>query len=209
MKLYADASAHRARQIVADLLVVLWVLAWLRLADVVHDATLALAVPGEQLEQAGSGLAERLRDAGASVGEIPLVGDDVRSPFDGAGRAADQIAAAGAAQVEAVHTLAIWLAVAVAAIPILVVLAVHLPLRWRFVRRATAGQRFVDSGSDVDLFALRAMTNQPLHRLARISRDPVTAWRRGDADVVRALALLEMRDVGLRPPLAARAGVDR
>jgi hypothetical protein len=44
------------------------------------------------------------------------------------------------------------------------------------------------------------MANQPMHRLARISADPVRAWREGDAEVVRALALLELRDAGLRPP---------
>lgn len=201
MKLYADAPAHRSRQVVGDVLLALWVAVWVELALVVHGATLALATPGEQIEQAGTGLAGKLRDAGSSVGGIPLVGDDVRAPFDGAGDAADQIAAAGAAQVDAVHTLAFWLGLAVAAIPILVLLAVYLPLRWRFVREATAGQRFVDSGSDIDLFALRAMANQPLHRLARISDDPVGAWRDGDPTVVRALAVLELRDVGLRPPL--------
>ncbi len=201
MKLYADAPGHRARQVVGDVLLALWVAVWVKLALVVHDATLALAAPGEQIERAGTGLAGRLRDAGSSVGGIPLVGDDVRAPFDGAGDAADQIAAAGSAQVEAVHTLAFWLGLAVAAIPILVLVAVYLPLRWKFVREATAGQRFVDSGSDVDLFALRAMANQPLHRLARISDDPVGAWRDGDPAVVRALAVLELRDVGLRPPL--------
>ena len=200
MKLYADAPGHRARQVVGDVLLALWVAVWVKLALVVHDATLALAAPGEQIERAGTGLAGRLRDAGSSVGGIPLVGDDVRAPFDGAGDAADQIAAAGSAQVEAVHTLAFWLGLAVAAIPILVLVAVYLPLRWKFVREATAGQRFVDSGSDVDLFALRAMANQPLHRLARISDDPVGAWRDGDPAVVRALAVLELRDVGLRPP---------
>lgn len=201
MKLYADAPGHRARQVVGDVLLALWVAVWVKLALVVHDATLALAAPGEQIERAGTGLAGKLRDAGSSVGGIPLVGDDVRAPFDGAGDAADQIAAAGSAQVEAVHTLAFWLGIAVAAIPILVLVAVYLPLRWKFVREATAGQRFVDSGSDVDLFALRAMANQPLHRLARISDDPVGAWRDGDPAVVRALAVLELRDVGLRPPL--------
>lgn len=201
MKLYADAPGHRARQVVGDVLLALWVAVWVKLALVVHDATLALAAPGEQIERAGTGLAGRLRDAGSSVGGIPLVGDDVRAPFDGAGDAADQIAAAGSAQVEAVHTLAFWLGLAVAAIPILVLVAVYLPLRWKFIREATAGQRFVDSGSDVDLFALRAMANQPLHRLARISDDPVGAWRDGNPAVVRALAVLELRDVGLRPPL--------
>ena len=199
MKLYADAPGRQARQVVADVLLLLWFWLWVRVGWAVHDATLALAVPGEQIERAGTGLAGRLRDAGESVGGIPLVGDDVRTPFDGAGDAADSLAAAGTAQVEAVGTLANWLGLAVATIPILVVAAVYLPLRWRFVRAATAGRRLVDSGGDVDLFALRAMSHQPLHRLTRISSDPAGAWRRGDADVVRALAELELKDVGLMP----------
>ena len=200
MKLYADAPGRQARQVLGDLLLVLWVAVWVKLALVVRDATLALAAPGEQIEAAGTGLAGKLRDAGATVGGLPLVGDEVRGPFDGAGDAADQIAAAGAAQVEAVQTLAFWLALAVGAVPILVLLAVYLPLRWRFVREATAGKRFIDSSADLDLFALRAMSNQPMHRLARISDDPVRAWRERDAPVVRALAALELRDSGLTPP---------
>lgn len=199
MKLYADAPGHQARQVLGDLLLVVWVWAWVRIGQGVHDATLALAAPGEQIERAGTGLAGRLRDAGESVGGIPLVGEEVRGPFDGAGDAADSIAAAGSAQVEAVGTLADWLGLAVGAVPILLVAGFYLALRWRFVRAATAGRRLVDSGGDVDLFALRAMTHQPLHRLARISGDPAGAWRRGDAVVVRALAELELRDVGLMP----------
>ena len=202
MKLYADAPGRQARQVLGDLLLVLWVAAWVKLALVVHDATLALAVPGEQLEEASTGLAGRLRDAGSSVGDLPLVGDEVRTPFDGAGDAADQIAAAGAAQAEAVHTLAYWLGLTVGAVPILVVLAVYVPLRWRFAREATAGRRFIDAAADLDLFALRAMSNQPMHRLARVSDDPVRAWRDGDPAVVRALAALELRDAGLAPPRA-------
>ena len=200
MKLYADGPARRTRQMVGDLLLVLWVVLWLWLANVVHDATLALAAPGRSIESAGSGLAERLRDAGGAVSDIPLVGDQVSSPFDGAGRAADQIAAAGTAQVHAVEHLAFWLGLIVGALPILVLVAVYVPLRWRFVREATAGQRFVDSAADLELFALRAMANQPMHRLARVSPDPVAAWRQGDQQVVRALAVLELDDAGLTPP---------
>jgi hypothetical protein len=200
MKLYADAPGHQARQVLGDLLLVLWIALWVWLAQVVRDATLALATPGEQIEEAGTGLAGKLRDAGGTVGDLPLVGDQARAPFDGAGDAADRIAAAGAAQVEAVETLAFWLSLAVGAIPILVVAAFYLPLRWRFVRTATAGRRFVDATADLDLFALRAMSNQPLHRLARISDDPVRAWRDGDPEVVRALAALELRDTGLGLP---------
>ena len=89
------------------------------------------------------------------------------------------------------------------AIPVLVALLGYVPLRLRFARRAGAARRFVDAGADLELFALRAMANQPMHRLAKVSDDPVSAWRSGDRAVVRALATLELRDVGLRPPPAA------
>ncbi len=200
MKLYADTPLRRTGQVLGDVLVVAWVYAWVRTAGEVRDATLALAEPGEQMAAAGSGMAAQLRSAGTRVGELPLVGDEVRAPFDGAGGAADRLAAAGEAQVAAVESLAFWLGLAVWAIPVLIALAVYLPLRWRFVRRAGAGQRFVDGTADLDLFALRAMARQPLHRLARISDDPAGAWRRGDEDVVRRLAALELRHSGLPVP---------
>ena len=47
---------------------------------------------------------------------------------------------------------------------------------------------------------MRALANQPLHLLARISPDPAGAWRARDPQVVAQLAALEMHDVGLRPP---------
>ena len=80
------------------------------------------------------------------------------------------------------------------------VLVTWLPVRVRFARRAGAAQRFLDSGADLDLFALRAMAHQPLHVLARITDDPAGAWRRADEPVVRRLAELELRAVGMRPP---------
>ena len=202
MKLYADGRILRTRQVVGDVLLVAWLVLCLWLARVVHDATLALAAPGRKVEAAGGGLAAQLRDAGSAVDGIPLVGDEVRAPFDGAGRAADQIAAAGASQVAAVQHLAFWLGIAVATIPILAVLVFYVPRRWRFVREATAGQRFIDSSADLELFALRAMAHQPMHRLARVSDDPVRAWRDGRSDVVRALAMLELADAGLTAPPA-------
>jgi hypothetical protein len=209
MKLYADAPARRLRQLVGDSLLVVWVVTWVLVARAVHDATMRLARPGEELTRAGTGLAERMRDAGSVVGDTPLVGDRLEGPFQGAGAAADRMAAAGVAQVDAVDRLATWLSLAMGAIPIVVLLAVYLPLRWRFVREATAGRRFVDTAEDLDLFALRAMARQPMHRLATVSHDPVGAWRRRDHDVVRRLALLELRDVGLREPASAsaRAGI--
>jgi hypothetical protein len=200
VKLYSDLPARLTLQVIGDVALVLWVWLWISISGTVHDATLGLAKPGREIESSATGLADRLRDAGHKIGGIPYVGDDVQKPFSGAGGQADRLAAAGRSQVEAVQTLAFWLGLAVALIPILIALAVYLPPRVRFVLRATAGRTFLDSVDDLDLFALRAMTNQPLHVLARISPDPAGAWRDRDPDVVRRLAALELKDAGLRPP---------
>jgi hypothetical protein len=206
MRFYAHTSVRRTLQIVGDLAAVLWVWLWITVASKVHDATLELAAPGYKIDSSATDLADRLRDAGRSVAKVPLIGDEVRSPFDGAGDAASGLADAGQQQVAAVGTLANWLGWAVALIPILMLLWFYLPPRLRFIRRATAGQRYLDSGADLDLFALRAMAHQPLHVLAKVSADPAGAWRRGERDVVDRLARLELNATGLRPPSGFSSG---
>ena len=209
MKLYADTTVRRSLQIAGDLALVVWIWVWVVVAGKVHGATLELATPGHKIDASAGDLATRLRDAGRTVSEIPLVGEQVRTPFDGASDAANGLAQAGQQQVAAVESLAQWLALAVALIPILVLLWLYLPQRIGFVRRATAGQRFLDSGADLDLFALRAMANQPLHVLARVDRDPAGAWRRGVPEVIDQLARLELRSAGLRPPAGLSLSGDR
>lgn len=199
MKPYADSPGRRTAQIVGDLLVVAWIVLWIRVGNAVHDGTMALAAPGRQTDESASAMAGQLRDAGGRLGETPLVGDELATPFDRAADASEGIASAGRASVEAVEQLAVVLGLAIALIPILVILAVHLPRRWRFVREATAGARFIDSADDLDLFALRALAHQPMRVLARVSDDPAGDWRRKDPDVVRRLAEIELEDVGLRP----------
>ncbi|WP_457205129.1 hypothetical protein [Nocardioides sp. P5_C9_2] len=199
MKLYADSPGRRTAQIVADLLVVAWLVLWVWVGMAVHDGTTALAGPGRQTDESASAMAGQLRDAGGRLDDAPLIGDELATPFDKAAEASDGIAAAGRASVEAVEQLAVVLGLAIALIPILVILAIHLPRRWRFVREATAGARFIDSADDLDLFALRALAHQPMRVLARVSDDPAGDWRRKDPDVVRRLAELELEDVGLRP----------
>jgi hypothetical protein len=144
-------------------------------------------------------MADQLRDAGGRLGEAPLVGDELALPLDKAASGADGIAAAGRDTVEAVERLALLLGLSVALIPILLVAVIHLPRRWRFVREATAGARFIDAQEDLDLFALRALANQPMRVLAKVSDDPAGAWRARDPEVVRRLAELELAEVGLRP----------
>ena len=203
MILYAQTPWRRARQLLGDLLVLGWVVLWVRVGQWVYDVVGLLAAPGRTLEAAGSSLAESLTSAGDTVARVPLVGDDVRAPFTAAGGAADSIAHAGVEVQEGVHQMALLLGLTVAAIPILLVAGVWLVVRARFVSRARAAGRILDSAADLDLFALRALATQPVRALARVSDDPANAWRRRDPEVVRSLAALELRSLGLREPSAA------
>jgi hypothetical protein len=200
MKLYADLAPRRARQVAGDLLLVGWVLVWVSFGRAVHDAVVALGAVGEQVESAGGSLAGHLGDAGQTAAGVPLVGDELRAPFDRAAGAAQALAEAGREQQEVVAQLGLLLGLATALVPIAVLALLWLPRRVAFVRLAAATRRHLDAAEDLDLFALRAMARQPMHRLARVGGDPVGGWRRGDAGVVHRLADLELREMGLRVP---------
>lgn len=205
MRLYAQTPVHRTRQAAGDLLLLGWVALSCWWGVQVHDAARALGAPGRQVAESASGISGAMSDAGGVLGGLPVVGDEARAPFEGASGAAQRLADAGRAQVAAVETFADWLGLAVALVPILLAVAMYLPPRVRFVRRASAGARLVDGSADLDLFALRALAHQPLHVLARISDDPARAWREGDRVVTDRLAALELRAHGLGLPTTGRA----
>jgi len=200
MKLYSDIPVRRAVQVATDVGIVLWVVLWVRIAQRVYDATMGLAAPGHNLAGAGSSFRDTMTTAGDNVDDLPLLDDRVATPFRSAAGVGTEIQQAGNDLVSAVERVSLLLAVTTALVPILIVGATWLVLRFRFVRRASAAQQFIAAAPDLDLFALRAMANPPMPRLAKISDDPAGAWRRGDLDVIHALALLELADVGLRPP---------
>lgn len=197
---YARTPGRLVAQVVGDVSLLVWCWVWYRVGRSVEAATLELADPGRQLDAGASDVAAGLREAGERAEGLPIVGDELAGPFTSAGDAAMRVAEAGQRQVEVVNDLASLLLVVVVAVPVLVGVAGWLPRRVRFALRAAAARRFVDGDPDLQLFALRALTNQPMQRLARISDDPVAAWRRGDVPVVRALAALELAESGLRPP---------
>jgi hypothetical protein len=200
MKLYAESTPRFAAQLALDVLVVAWIVLWVWVGRTVHDGTLELADPGHRISASATDLAASMSDAGRYLEDVPLVGGGISAPFDQASEASAALAAAGRAEVRAVEDLALWLGLSIALVPILVVVGRYLPARWRFVRDATAAQRYVDGPADVELFALRAMAHQPLHVLGRVTDDPVAAWRDGDRVVIERLAALELARHGLRPP---------
>jgi hypothetical protein len=204
VKLYADLPGVGLRQFLTDLIVAAWIGFWIWASVWVYDKVSELAVPGKKIEGAGEGMAGGLSDAGNKVGSVPAVGSQLSAPFDRAASAAGALADAGRAQQAAVHNLAIALVILVLVVPLALVVLGWLPLRVRWIRRATLAASLRSRPSGRDLLALRALTQQPLRRLVRIHPDPATAWRDGDEAAMQSLADLELRTLGLRPARRVR-----
>jgi hypothetical protein len=198
VKIYADKPGAALRQLLTDLLVAAWVYFWVWAAIRLHDLVEKLAVPGAKLEDAGNGLADNLADVGGKVDRVPIVGDELTTPFTKASEAARAAAEAGREQQELIGDLAIALAVTLLVFPLGLVLLGWLPLRVRWMRRAGAAARLRREPAGRDLLAIRALAAQPLRKLAKIDPDVAAKWRAADPSTVDALAALELRSLGLR-----------
>jgi hypothetical protein len=203
MKIYAEKPFRSGRQVVADLATVAWIGLWIWVGTHLYDLIMKLAVPGQKLENAGSGLADNLADAQDKANNIPVVGDKLGSPLGKAAEAARSIAEAGQSQQHLVHDLALTLSIAVGGLPILMAIVLWLLLRFRWIRAASAASRLRRRRGGVELLALRALTFAPLRRLATLPDDTAAKWRDGDPGTVDSLAALELRRLGLRTTAAA------
>ena len=195
MKLYAETAGLRARQILGDLAVAAWTAAWVWAGVTLYRLVEKLAVPGARLEQAGGGFAGDVAEIQQRVGRIPVVGNELQGPFGRLAGVGQTLADAGATQQAAVHQLALWLGVVVAAVPIVALLLAWLPRRVAWAREAGAASRLRLDGADLELFAIRAVANRSLRELHRVTPDPAGALRAGEFS---ALADLELRALGLR-----------
>lgn len=203
MKLYAETSWQRSRQIAADTAVAVWIAVWIRVGAWIHELVNRLAEPGKSVEGAGAGIASAMRSAGERLGSLPAVGDSLRDPFDAAAGAGTALQRAGVAQQEAVHTLAMWLGILLAVIPIGYVLLRYAPWRTRWIREASAAARLRIDAEDLHLFALRAVATRPLYELQKVAPDPAGALAAGDYE---ALASLELGALGLVTDSQRRRG---
>lgn len=198
MKLYSDFTPRRTRQILADLLALAAIAAWVWLGIVVYQLVENLSVFGRQMEDAGTGFKETMTEVGNTLGGVPVIGSGIRVPFDGASGAGAALESAGQSQQVAVSQLATGLGIGIAALPILTILALWLIPRVRFARRAGRAQAIVNTGAGIDLLALRALASQKISALTKVDAEPMAAWRRGDELVMRQLAQLELRSSGVR-----------
>jgi hypothetical protein len=194
MKLYAEVTGVRVRQIVFDVMVLVWVYAWIRIGMRVHDLVDALATPGQRLEDAGGSFAGSVSRLGGRADDLPIVGDRLGDAFGSVAQGGRALERAGIAQQDAVHTLALWLGVLLAVVPIIWALVRYLPGRIQWVREATAAARLRTSAADLRLFALRALVTVPLSELHKVSADPAGDY---DAGRFRDLAAVELASMGL------------
>lgn len=200
MPLYADEPAHRLRQILADAAGVAWCVLAVLAGRAVYGLIDTLAGPGRLLEDAGNGLSENLGGAGENLSDIPLIGDAISAPFEGAAGAANSVAGAGQTVQDFVGTMATLAGVATAGFLIMLAVLFWVLPRLFWMRRAEAARAVLYDPDGMELLALRALATRRLSRLARIGDGLLPAWRRGDPEVVRALAELEMGRLGMRLP---------
>ena len=198
MKWYADRPPRLLWQVLADLLAVAWTWFWVKVATGVGDAVRALRAPGDGLSDAGQNLTDTFGDAAAKARDVPLVGGKLADALERGRSAGGTLTDAGQAQVQAVESTALWLTIALIAVPLAFALITWLPLRLRFARRAAVARRLRDQGR-LDLLALHALNTLSLRDLATFPADPVEGWRRQDPEVIRELAARRLRASGVRP----------
>jgi len=184
-------------QLFSDFAVVVWTTLWLLVGLAVYDAISTIAEAGRQVESGAHGIAGNLASAGHGAQRIPLVGDAVSKPLTSASEAALDIAGAGHNLETTASWLAVLLAMAVVALPILIAVVPWLFLRLRFFRRKWTVTALAATPAGEQLLALRALTNRPPRKLVAVSADPVGGWRREDPVTIRALASLELWSAGI------------
>lgn len=204
MQWYAETRARRTRQVVADLLVLGWVVLWVLVGRWAFGLVSALARPAEPLRAAGSAVQDRMTEVAESIGDTPLVGDRLEDPFLGAANAGGALVSAGDNLESAVERMATLVGLLTAGVPILLVLGAYLLVRLYYARRTGAMAAFRDAPGGAELLALRALVTQKPARLAAIGPDPLHGWRTGDQEQVAALAALELRRLGLRAAPVSR-----
>lgn len=187
MQIYADVPARRARQVGADAVAAVVIVLSVRAGVAVHRLIGQLAEPGRAAQEAGLSIARSAGRGRAAVADVPLLRAVLRQPLDALREAGVSLAEAGQAQQTVISDLSWWLAVLVAALPIVVLLAYHLPRRVRWVRDAAAAGRLAAMPDGTRVLAARALATLPLPQVARAGTDP------------HALAAAALAELGLEP----------
>ena len=203
MRWYAANPDRRTAQVMTDLAVVGWLVVCLWLANGVQSRFDDVADQVRQAETATADISAGLTQAGEFLGGVPLVGDQVREPFDAAAGASDSLGAATLESADRTEQAGTWLAVVLV---IGLFFPVGIPYGRRRVRKAKEAGRIevlARSAAGADLLAVRALVSLPAHEVAAAVPDAADGWRRGDPSVIAALVQLQLLEAGLDPALVS------
>src|ERR687883_1845792 len=142
---YSSQPKRLSLQLASDVFVLVWIYVWYRVGQLVHDTLVQVAAVGYRIQGSAGQVSGSLTQAGRSAGNLPLVGENLGRPLSDAGAQIGDIAGAGRSAGDTLTKLATPLGWAVALGPILLVLVIWLPRRWRFARRGRGGGRRVPS----------------------------------------------------------------
>lgn len=201
MQLYADYAPRRARQLIGDVLATIFAGSWIALGVWVYQLIAAFRMLGIQLQEAGAGFRSTMADLGDTLGSVPLIGSGIRVPFEGARDAGGALENAGQTQQDVVVAAATTIGIAIAVVPVVLIVFLWLLPRFNFVRRAAEAKALVNSPGGADLLALRALSTRTPAELTAISPDVAALWRAADPATVGRLAQLQLRALGVRSAL--------
>ncbi len=198
MRIYAEQRGRAVRQVLADVLMIIWVVLVVETTRAAFTLIARLQGPGQGLKGAGAAVHDAFLHAAGTAAKAPVIGDGLASAFNTGARAGNSLTSSGQAFTDTVSTLAWGTAVAMVLIGVLPPVLVWLTLRIRWI--AAARSALAVRAVDIDLLALRALTRRPMQQLLDLCPNPAAAWRRDDQAVLRKLAALELRMLGLREP---------
>lgn len=196
--LYADEPTRRARQVVFDASVLVWVVVWARVGYTVYHHTAAAESGAHDLSTGGVVLRTNMGAAANAVRDVPLVGDQLHAPLAQAQRAGTSMDQAGQHLATVIETLARVLGSVTAAIPISLALLVWAVVQLAYTRRATRARSLARTPAGLDMLALTALSTATDHQLAAISSAPADGWRNRDQATIAALADLRLAQIGIR-----------
>ncbi len=181
-----------------DVLLLVYVVVWAVLGSLIAMDVRRQADLSDHVTRIG----EALSDVGAGLdvlGGLPLLGDDIGEVAGRVRDAGESVQASGRASRDSLERMGILVGVAFAALPLMLVLPLYVPLRlaWRREVRAVAGA-LAAGGPDLDrTLARRALATMPYERLLACGADP---WTRLETGEVRELADAELTRLGLTRP---------
>ena len=203
IKIWSELPVARAKEQVADVATLLWVLLWGSIVWRLFQFLVSFAEAGRTIRTGGEQMIQSGRDLGDSLAGVPLVGsqlgDIARNAFAAPGQPLSEF---GSQLEQFIIVVAVVLALLLALVTLVPWLNRYLPWRWERLRRLRAARRAIRTApravdaSIEPILAMRALCRLDYSTLLDFTPDPLGDWANGRHD---RLAEAELASVGLRP----------